>query len=275
MLAQTESFILDLSVVIKASEADGKRLVAVEASNEEVDKEGDVILQKALLDSQDTFLKGGHFDIDHISELGLRMGITNPDRYVIGYPTKVTDLGKGRTGVEGEIFRNKDGSCDPNKFIYDSFWTSLQTNPPTRWRASIYGKAREVDTSGKDAPRHVVKAIEWKSLAFTKRPVNDQIKGEAHIITAKAYVDIIKSEMQAAMGAASTPVPAVPGITSRQAMLDEYYGHVCRSCPHTDEGNFVNAYSIREHFEKCKFMGCEQADIQMLAMLKLVELDKK
>ena len=257
-----QPIVLDLNVIIKASSgANGERLVSVEASNEEVDKEGDRILQKALMDSSAYFLKSGHFDIDHISEIGLRLGVSNPDQYIIGYPTTVKDLGEKRTGVEGQIFKNKDGTFDPHKYVYDSFWASLQTEPPTKWRSSIYGTAEDIDDSGTEAPRHVVKAIKWKSLAFTKRPVNDSIKGEAKIITAKAFVDAVKTE-----GLYSPAlVSSAPG-NSRQRLLDKYYGHIKHSCPMTDNGENLNFATIRECFEFCDGMSYADAEINTAAL---------
>src|SRR5271166_4244428 len=93
--------------------ADGKRHIELEASNSFKDTEGDVILQEALLSSSDTFLKSGHIDIDHMSELGKNpayafLGIKNPDEWIIGLPTKVFDMGDTRTGIQAEIFRSKD-----------------------------------------------------------------------------------------------------------------------------------------------------------------------
>lgn len=255
----TESIILDLPVVIKASSSEsGERRVSVEASNEELDKENDMILQKALLDSSDYFIKNGHFDLDHISELGHRMGIPNPDRYVIGYPTTVKDLGEKRTGVEGTIFKNKDGSVDPSKFVYDAFWCSLQTDPPARWKASIFGRATEIDASGEKAPRHLVKAIRWSSLAFTKKPVNDAIKGEARIITAKAFVDMVKSGGMVPFG----PFPGVNFDITKARLLEEYNGNI-----KVKAGGNVPTYGfVKEHFQTAFGMDEAKADLCTAAL---------
>lgn len=264
-----ETIILDLPVIIKSSVNEGgERRVSVEASNEFEDKEGDVILQKALLDSSDYFIKNGHFDIDHISELGHRMGISNPERYIIGYPTTVKDLGDKRTGVEGFIFKHKEGLNDPSKNVYDAFWNSLQTDPPTRWKASIYGTANELDTSGTTAKRHIVKAITWKSLAFTKRPVNDSIKGEAKILTAKAFIDLVKSENVYPVTASN--IPSNSPMNARQTMMDTYHGHICHSCPKTDEGKNLTFGAIREHFEYCECMMYAQAEIAAAALFYFI-----
>ncbi len=196
-----QSIIIDFPVMIKSNTSSGKRIVTLEASNELVDGEGDVILQKALMDSADTFIKTGHMDIDHLSEIGLSMGIENPSKYIVGIPLEVFDMGEHRTGVKAEIFQNPDGSSDPDKYQYDMLWHSLQLNPPVRWRASIYGfpksgmvKDCSKVTCNSDATRFLVEGLDWRSLAFTKNPMNDHIKHAAKIVTAKSYADAYRQQ---------------------------------------------------------------------------------
>jgi len=196
-----KSVIIDFPVMIKSSMNDGNRIIIMESSNEYVDSEGDVILQKALMDSADSFIKTGHLDIDHLSEVGLSMGIDNPAKYIVGVPLEVFDMGEKRTGVKAEIFRNPDNSFDPDKYQYDMLWHSLQLNPPVRWRASIYGfpKSGMVKDCSKvacssDATRFLVEGLDWRSLAFTKNPMNDHIKHAAKIVTVKSYVDAYRQQ---------------------------------------------------------------------------------
>ncbi len=192
-----KSVIIDFPVLIKSELHNEKRIITLESSNESVDGEGDVILQKALMDSSETFIKNGHLDIDHLSEIGRSMGITNPSQYIVGVPLEVFDMGEQRTGVKGELFRNPDGTFDPDKYQYDMVWHSLQLEPPVRWRASIYGfpKSGMVKDCSKEtcgttgATRYLVEGLDWRSLALTKNPMNDQIKHEAKIVTAKAYAE--------------------------------------------------------------------------------------
>lgn len=196
-----KSVIIDFPALIKSSIHNGNRIITMEASNEYVDGEGDIILQKALLDSSESFLKSGHLDIDHLSEIGLSVGIDNPSKYIVGVPTEVFDMGERRTGIKGEIFRNPDGSFDPDKYQYDMIWHSLQLTPPVRWRASIYGYpksgmvkdcSRETCESG--ATRFLVEGLDWRSLAFTKNPMNDSIRHEAKVVTAKSYVEAYRQQ---------------------------------------------------------------------------------
>lgn len=266
MINANDLVIVDFGVIVKASNGEqGERLVAVEASNEEIDAEGDMIEQSALLASSDSFLKNGHFDIDHMSEasIALRLNIPDPQRYIVGYPSSVHDIGEHRTAVKGTIFKNKDGSVDPTKYIYDSFWCSLNTDPPTKWRASIYGIAKELGEKP-GVKRHVVKAIDWKSLAFTRRPVNQSLKGEATVITAKAFIDEIKAN-SAELGAFYDP-PA-----GRDDLIHDYTTHLTKSCPCTEHGAYVSIASVRDHFMKCRGLSFGHADLAAVAMAQIIK----
>ena len=67
----------------------GRRVVEVQASDESVDYYGDIVMQDALLKSAESFVATGHLDIDHLSELGARMGISDPSSYIVGRPLSV------------------------------------------------------------------------------------------------------------------------------------------------------------------------------------------
>lgn len=219
---------ISLPVIVKAHQTDdGKRVVEVEASCEEVDSEGDVIEQKALLDSAASFVNAGHIDLDHISELGHRLGIPNPESFIIGRPTEVKDIGDHRTSVIWECFRSNDGSHNPDLHRYDAFWDSLQTRPPIKWLASVYGfppSDSVIDCRGSNsacpskARRYHIKAMDWRSLAMTRNPVQNHLKGYAKVVTAKAFLlELLKSgksPLAPAMFNASTPgltpPPSVP-----------------------------------------------------------------
>src|ERR1700733_998016 len=200
---------IDLPVLIKARTDGDRRLVEVEASNEEKDSEKDIIKQAALLDDAASFVATGHLDIDHYSEIGERLGITNPTDYIVGVPTEVKDLGKGRTGVLGELHK-------AGRRKADELWSSLTAQPPVRWRASIYGfpKAGMVEdcrvSKGGGDTRFIVKGIHWRSLAFTRNPGNDSITGAAHVVTAKSMLAIMKSRIAGAKSVNSTEPMPVP-----------------------------------------------------------------
>jgi len=294
-----------LPVIIKANMEEGKRIVTVEASNESVDAEGDVVLQKALMGSAKSFVSNGHLDIDHYSEIGHRIGITNPEWYIVGRPLDVYDGGAGRTFVKGEIRQAQDGSFNPNR-PYDMLWEGLTSKPPVAWYASIYGYPIEsetdefskAETGPKGATRYLIKGIDWTSLAFTRRPVNQSLKGNARILTAKSLIKLIRDEEACweggltfefagvsreggRTGSSLTKGPdgfntpsgpdalkqdksyGVPGELMLSHVMD---GHNCMKC-----GGMLKAASTlqgwRTHFTKCKSMSPEMADIHAHAAM--------
>lgn len=315
MDSEEKAFCIDIPVLVKSRIEDGKRLVEVEASNEVADLEGDVILQKALLDSADAFLRRGHIDIDHLSEIGHRLipPLKDPASYIIGRPTQVKDMGGGRTAVVSEIFRAKDGVSRPEINRFDAFWESLQGASPTPWRASIFGYplqgevedcSRAVCPAG--ASRWLVKGIDWRSLAFTRTPVNDAITGFAQITTAKSWMakafakngaslpaDIRMAEtmgdsftrevtptsnnnMSQSLPVLAESQPTASGSPcagmTREALWGRYQLHIKRGCPLCKGG--VNVATLRNHFLACDGMPFNHADILALALMHLIRRER-
>lgn len=251
-----------LPCVIKAVPMDttGRRIVEVEASTETVDYDGDLVMQKALLDASVAFVGTGHLDIDHLSEFGARMGIPDSTSYIIGRPMAVSDMGNGRTFVKGEISRSSDGRFDPVANKYDEFWSSLLRDPPVQWFSSIYGFPTDLDdcrdkacgTTG--ATRYVIKAIDWRSLAFTRSPKNLALSSPTRIISAKSYLtEIAKSYGQQVF------TPTAPGTMQGMqnppvgsmlpnTMSDVWAQKACSKCgAHT----VPSLLGYRNHFAKC------------------------
>ena len=239
-----------LPAIVKARAPDGtgRRLVSVEASSEEVDADGDIVWQKALLDAAPGFVAKGHLDLDHKSEFGERMGIADPASYIVGRPLAVHAAGEGHTHVEGEISRSLDGAYDPMRNHYDEFWGSLMREPPVQWYSSIYGFPTDLDDctkgvcSSSGATRFVIKAIDWRSLAFTRTPKNPGLRGAARIVTAKAFL----AELIAAK-AESMPPSMLP-LNVPQTMDDAYASSVCKACGVHEMPSLLG---YRRHFAKC------------------------
>jgi hypothetical protein len=278
---------VQVPVLIKARTEGSRRLVEVEASNETVDGEGDVILQSALLASAGSFIARGHLDIDHLSEIGGQLGIKNPAQYIVGRPTEVKDLGGGRTSVVGEISKATDGSHDPDNRRYDSFWDSLQATPATPWRASIYGypnageiidarvqKCAEVP----GATRYVVKGIQWTSLAFTLHPVNDGLTGAARIVSAKALMKAYTQRGLQTAKASDAPIAAEPlcpyylAPRNRVELLGHYYALMEKGLsPYAGGKGGRSVYQFRQHFEQCCMLPEWEADILANALANLIK----
>jgi hypothetical protein len=315
MVRGMDTLIIEIPAIVKArTDSGGRRLVEVEASNETVDSEGDIILQSALIDAAPQFIKTGNLDIDHISEIGHRYGIANPSAYIVGRPTEVKDIGGGRTSVVGEIMRSRDGTHNPAANKYDEFWDSLMSDPPVNWRASIYGfpspdglvdctKARAGEkTYG--ATRFLVKGLSWRSLAFTRNPVNDAITGSARVLTQKAFFEVMKSRFDKSYDVtgmpmppnfpmttpAQGPVPAVqlsgdssfvadaPLLTPRNRveLMGHLYGHIRRGdCPFANPESGASVFTFRQHFMGCCGQPEYSADILALALMQLTKHEKR
>lgn len=293
-----DAIIIDFPAVIKArTENDGRRLVSVQASVESCDLEGDVILQSALLASADSFVRHGMCDINHFAEIGHKIGVNNPESYIIGRPTKVWDGGETRTFVECEIMRSADGVHDPVKHRYDAFWDTLTSEPPVMWRSSIYGfplpgavEDCSTKTCESGAWRYLVKGIDWKSLAFTQTPMNDKLTGYARIVTAKAFIDgyakngnIAYDSTMPHLGPTPKPYddspPALPTIGQSMMLaprnLHDAIGqhpHILRECA---EACGVNTtVGFRKHFEICCGMDGDAANVYAHALMHHLHLER-
>lgn len=262
-----------IPALIKAREPDasGRRIVEVEASTEEIDYDGDVILQSALMGSAREFVATGHFDIDHLSEFGARMGIPNPERFIIGRPMDVTARTGGRTFVKGEIARSSDGKFDPDTNVYDSFWASLRQDPPVIWYSSIYGFPTDLDDCTKGqcsesgAKRYLIKSIDWRSLAFTRTPKNTALSSPTRILSAKSYLIELAKAMKPEETRPTTKFPLAEGMQGPpigtqlpNTMADVWMAKNCTGCGAND---YPSLLGYRSHFAKCLGFPPGAADI--------------
>src|SRR3984957_11729497 len=89
-----------------ASTDGGRRILYLEASNEGTDHQNEVVLQKALADSSDYFMRHGNIDLEHYSLLGPSRGIPDYMTYEIGTPREVSMSGK-TTFVKAELYKGE------------------------------------------------------------------------------------------------------------------------------------------------------------------------
>jgi hypothetical protein len=261
------AIIAQVPALIKArpAEAGGRRIVEVEASTEVTDIDGDVVLQDALLKSASSFIATGHLDIDHLSEFGHRMGIPDPSSYIIGRPLDVRSGPNRTTFVEGEISKAIDGRVDTVRNRFDEFWQSLQRNPPVVWFSSIYGWPTDFDDftakaePGSPVKRYLIKAIDWRSLAFTRSPKNTALTGQARIITAKSYV------LELAKAYARDP---------EREFADMIALAKAASCPLCSISTFPSLQGYRQHFIVCKGVPIGLADVYAHAAMHKVRMQR-
>lgn len=269
-----QPIIAEFPVLIKANIVKGQRVIDLEASATVKDAEGDVILQKALLDDKDHFLNEGHLDIDHYSELAKNpdfdfLGLGKSEQWIVGKPLEVKDLGNFRTGVKAFIFSNPNGKSNPKEFKYDWIWEQL-AKAGEIWKASVYGfpgtDTQEGGcTEGTDgwvcATRYLVKSFRWCSLALTKNPINQGLKDQVRIISAKSFAAHLGNCL---------PIPKGTPIFNRSVIRKSYAGHISSNCPETSRGTDINVHTMRNHFIKCEHLPYYLADLYSLATKELL-----
>jgi hypothetical protein len=164
---------LSISDMLKATPVTegSKRFVYIEASNEEVDQQGEIVKARALQDSAAYYLQFGNLDIDHFTQIGAKMGIPGYELYEIGRPVEVK-VQAGTTFVKGEIYTGVGVAAERA----NSFWSSLvDVNPPARWYPSVGGKVTgksiTIDPASKEK-RAIINSVRWTNIGFSKTPVN-------------------------------------------------------------------------------------------------------
>lgn len=173
LLASIPEHITLGSAFLKATPAEegGERILYMEASNEDVDHQNEVVLQKALEDSAEYFLRHGNIDLSHYTLLGPKAGIPNHLEYEIGKPIDVSVQG-GRTFVKAELYRGESAMARNANMVWDSLTAQ---SPPARWYPSVGGavlaKSVQIDpvTQSRVA---VVEKVRWSNIGLDHLPVN-------------------------------------------------------------------------------------------------------
>lgn len=147
------------------TDKDGNYIFELEASNENLDLQGQITLQRALLESEDFFLQNGVISNDHQHRRKDKNGNTIVDNtMVIGEPIAVKKDGKS-TIVKGKLYGNV-ASAKP-------FIDLLKANS-NRVRGSVGGLLPKIvkdPETGIEKITHVL----WNDLALTCSPVNSTV----------------------------------------------------------------------------------------------------
>lgn len=150
------------------------RFLYMEASNEGLDQQGEVIAAKALAESADFYSKYGNVDIDHYTVIGAKVGIPDYPKYEIGRPVEVGQR-SGSTFVKAEIFRGEGEMALKANMVWDSV---TKLHPPQRWYPSVGGavlaKSIQSDPST-GMKRAVVGKVRWTNIGLSKTPVNQHV----------------------------------------------------------------------------------------------------
>ena len=157
-----------------ATDSNGNYIVWAEASNENLDFQDQVVLQRALLESKDYFLKNGVISYDHMH----LQEKENPERYIIGEPLDVVAKGK-KTFVKMLLYKSNEIVKELINKIKDG---------SSRIKTSIGGKfpkvVKAVDETGKLIEKVV--SVLWDELAITYKPVNQTLQPVA--LSSAAFV---------------------------------------------------------------------------------------
>ncbi|GMO51885.1 MAG: hypothetical protein Pg6C_16960 [Treponemataceae bacterium] len=167
------------------TDKDGNFIFDVEASNENLDLEGERTLQRALLGTKEYFLTNGVISKDHLhqevrpKEKG--GGIQYHEQYVIGEPLEVYTEGNS-TRVRGKLYKSNPYAQEFMKLLRDG---------STRVKASVGGLIPQ-KVKNKDGTKTVTSVL-WNDLALTIAPVNPTVAPAAAITKAMTSAEFVKS----------------------------------------------------------------------------------
>ncbi len=143
----------------------GNYIFEVEASNENLDLQNQIVLQRALMDSKDEFLKGGVISCDHLHKRKDEYGNTISDTsMVIGEPIDVRTEGSS-TIVVGKLYKSNEKAQDFIRMLKDG---------SSRVRASVGGIFPKVVKDAKTGVEKITSVL-WNDLALTTSPVNNTV----------------------------------------------------------------------------------------------------
>lgn len=155
----------------------GNPIIIIEASNENMDYQGEIVKRSALMNSKDYFLKNGVISFDH-KHLPSPANYAydpkwNAEKYILGKPLEVWEV-KNKEGekvvkVKAVLSRSNDIAREIIKKLADNIGTV---------KASVGGrrvtKATQMDAKTfKDAPTII--SVEWDEVALTFKPVNQTL----------------------------------------------------------------------------------------------------
>lgn len=173
------------------TDKDGNYIFELEASNENLDLQGQITLQRALLESEDFFLKNGVISNDHQHRRKDKNGNTIVDNtMVIGEPIAVKKDGKS-TIVKGKLYGNV-ASAKP-------FIDLLKANS-NRVRGSVGGLLPKI-VKDPDTGIEKITHVLWNDLALTCSPVNSTV-GYAVFAKSMKQNEILKA-LEAGYGTGS------------------------------------------------------------------------
>lgn len=201
-------------------EEDGERALYIEASNEDVDHQGEVVLQKALTDSAPYYLRHGNIDLSHFSLLGPKAGIPNYMEYEIGRPSDVRVSGS-RTFVKATLYKGESAMARNANMVWDSL---TKQTPRMPWFASVGGSVLSKSIKVNPVTQErvaVISSVRWNNLALDRCPVNMTV-GEVSLapvgVFAKSLGGYVLKAIEAGYGTDAAALAG--GAALREQSLD-------------------------------------------------------
>lgn len=160
----------------------GNYIFEVEASNENLDLQKQIVLQRALLESKDNFLKYGVISNDHQHRRTDANGASITDNsQIIGEPMDIRTEGTS-TYVVGKLYHSNEHAQEFIRLLKDG---------STRVRASIGGIFAETEPDA-EAENGKVTHVLWNDLALTMMPVNNTV-GHAEFVRSMDSGEFVKA----------------------------------------------------------------------------------
>lgn len=155
----------ELTKSVKGTDENGNYIFEVEASNENVDLQDQIVLQSALMKSKKNFIEHGVISYDHLHRRKDENGqvISDPSM-IIGEPTDVWTDGKS-TFVKGILYKT---NAMAREII------NMLKAGSTRIRASVGGLFPKTTKDEKTGVEKIVSVL-WNDLALTPCPVNNSV----------------------------------------------------------------------------------------------------
>jgi hypothetical protein len=181
----SDSEFVALGGLLKATphEEAGERILYFEASNEDPDHQNEVVLQKALQESAEYFLRHGNIDLSHYTILGPKSGVDNWMEFEIGKPVDARVDGK-RTFVKSVLYKGDSPMARNANMVWESL---TRQQPPSRWYPSIGGAILKRGTRlhPKTGDKiGVIEKVRWNNVALDRCPVNKTVPEASLVPTA-------------------------------------------------------------------------------------------
>ncbi|MDR0583271.1 MAG: hypothetical protein LBG57_02835 [Treponema sp.] len=166
-------------------DSDGNVIFTVEASNENLDLEGQRVLQSALLSAKDYFLKSGVVSKDHKHRRMKDDGTFDIyEDYVIGEPLDVFTNGTS-TLVKGKLYANNE---------YARQFIKLLDAGSSRVKASVGGLVPRIKKTLENGRKvGQVVSVLWDDLSLTIAPVNPTVEPAVSMAKSLSSFEFVKA----------------------------------------------------------------------------------